>query len=60
MGGDKWSGFGDLGRGMSSALVGSGYGWCGWVVVLGGGLFSKWVWFWEGVECVCVCVACEE
>jgi hypothetical protein len=34
------SGFGGLGRGMLSALVGSGYGWDGWFVCLGGGLFS--------------------
>jgi hypothetical protein len=33
-------GFGGLGRGMSSALVGSGYGWDGRVVCLGGGVFS--------------------
>ncbi len=33
-------GFGGLGRDMSSALDGSGYGWCGWCVCLGGGLFS--------------------
>jgi hypothetical protein len=30
-------GFGGLGRGMSSALVGSGYGWGGWCVCFGGG-----------------------
>jgi hypothetical protein len=30
---------------MSSALVGSGYGWDGWVVCLGGGLFSWGGWF---------------
>ncbi len=34
------SGFGDLGRGMSSALVGCEYGWDGWCVFLWGGLFS--------------------
>jgi hypothetical protein len=34
------SGFGRLGRGMSSARVGCGYGWGGWVVVLWGGVFS--------------------
>jgi hypothetical protein len=32
LGGNIRSGFGELGRGMSSALVGSGYGWDGWVV----------------------------
>jgi hypothetical protein len=26
---------------MSSALVGSGYGWDGWVVCFGGGVFSS-------------------
>ncbi len=38
--GDIMDGFGCLGRGVSSALVGSGYGWDGWVVGLGGGVFS--------------------
>ena len=32
LGGNIRSGFGGLGRGMSSALVGGGYGWDGWVV----------------------------
>ncbi len=58
LGGDKWSGFGGLGRGMSSALVGSGYGWDGWGVCLWGGLFSWGGWF--GGCGVCVCGACEE
>jgi hypothetical protein len=40
LGGDKWIGFGDLGRGMSSALVGGGYGWDGCVVCFLGGVFS--------------------
>ncbi len=40
LGGDIRDGFGCLGRGVSSALVGSGYGWEGWCVCLGGGLFS--------------------
>ncbi len=40
LGGNIMDGFGGLGRGMSSALVGSGYGWDGWVVGFGGGLFS--------------------
>ena len=40
LGGDMKDGFGGLGRGMSSALVGSGYGWDGWFVCLGGGGFS--------------------
>ena len=48
-----WSGFGILGRGLSSALVGSGYGWVGLFVGLGGGLFSLCLCL-EGVECVCV------
>ena len=37
-------GFGGLGRGMSSALVGSGYGWGGWVVCFVGGVFSWGGW----------------
>ena len=40
LGGDIKSGFGGLGGGMSSALVGGGYGWDGWFVCFGGGLFS--------------------
>ncbi len=51
-------GFGGLGRGMSSALVGSGYGWDGWVVCFVGGVFSGVVWL--GGCGVCVCRACEE
>ena len=58
LGGDIKSGFGGLGRGMSSVLVGSGYGWDGWCVCLWGGLFSGVVWF--GGCGVCVCGACEE
>ena len=54
LGGDIMDGFGVLGRGMSSALVGSGYGWDGWCVCLGGGKFSSWVWFGGcGGECLC-------
>jgi hypothetical protein len=41
---NRWSGFGRLGRGMSSARVGSGYGWDGWVVGLWGGVFSLGCW----------------
>jgi hypothetical protein len=44
LGGDIKSGFGGLGRGMSSALVGGGYGWDGWVVCFGGGVFSWCGW----------------
>jgi hypothetical protein len=58
LGGNIRSGFGELGRGMSSALVGSGYGWDGWFVCLGGGLFSWGGWL-RGCG-VCVCGACEE
>ncbi len=47
LGGDMKDGFGGLGRGMLSALVGSSYGWDGWCVCLGGGLYSWWVWFGE-------------
>jgi hypothetical protein len=47
------SGFGGLGRGMSSALVGSGYGWDGWVVRLVGGVFS-WVGWFGGCGGVCL------
>ena len=43
---------------MSSALVGSGYGWGGWVVCFVGGVFSWGGWL--GGCGVCVCVACEE
>jgi hypothetical protein len=41
------SGFGRLVWGMSSALVGSGYGWDGCCGCLGGGVFGcvvGWVW----------------
>ncbi len=59
LGGNIRSGFGGLGRGMSSALVGGGYGWDGWVVCFVGGVFSR-----GGVGMggcvVCVCGACEE
>ncbi len=58
LGGDIKSGFGGLGRGMSSALVGGGYGWDGWFVCFGGGVFSGVVWF--GGCGVCVCGACDE
>ena len=51
---DGWSGFGDLGRGMSSALVGSGYGCDGLVVGLWGGVFSSGCWFGGCGVCVCV------
>ena len=44
LGGNIRSGFGDLGRGMSSALVGGGYGWDGWVVCFVGGVFSWGGW----------------
>ena len=54
MGGGIKSGFGDLGRGMSSALVGSGYGWDGCVVCLWWGLFSWGVWFGGCGVCVFV------
>ncbi len=61
MGGNIRSGFGGLGRGMSSALVGSGYGWDGWVVCFVGGMFSSCVLlggcggvFWFGVRGVIV------
>ncbi len=40
LGGDIRDGFWGLGRGVSSALVGRGYGWDGWCVCLGVGLFS--------------------
>jgi hypothetical protein len=40
LGGNIRSGFGGLGRGMSSALVGWGNGWDGWVVCFVGGVFS--------------------
>jgi hypothetical protein len=53
--GCKWSGFGRLGRGMSSALVGSGYGWVGRCVGLWGGVFSWCLWLGEcGVRVVIV------
>ena len=58
LGGDMKDGFGGLGRGMSSALVGSGYGWGGWVVCFVGGVFSWGGWL--GGCGVCVCVACDE
>ncbi len=58
LGGNIRSGFGGLGRGMSSALVGSGYGWVGWVVCFVGGVFSSGVLL--GGCGVCVCGACEE
>ena len=58
LGGDIWIGFGVLGRGMSSALVGSEYGWDGWGVCLGGGVCC-WC-GWLGGCGVCVCGACEE
>ncbi len=58
LGEDIRSGFGGLGGGVSSALVGSGYGWDGWFVSLGGGLFSWGGWL--GGCGVCVCVACDE
>jgi hypothetical protein len=48
-----WSGFGRLGRGMLSALVGFGYGWDGWVVGLWGGVFSSGCWFGGCVVLVC-------
>ena len=58
LGGNIRSGFGGLGGGMLSALVGCGYGWDGWVVCFVGGVFSgggvvRRVW---GV----FCLACEE
>ncbi len=40
LGGGVTDGFWGLGRGMSSALVGSENGWGGWFVCLGGGVFS--------------------
>ncbi len=48
-----WSGFGRLGRGMSSALVGSGYGCDGSVVGLWGGVFSSGCLVWR-VWSVCL------
>ena len=52
--GDERIGFGELGRGMSSALVGGGYGWDGWVVCLVGGVFSRVVRLGGCVWCVFV------
>jgi hypothetical protein len=54
LGGNIKSGFGGLGGGMSSALVGGGYGWDGWVVCFVGGLFSWGGRFGEGVGFVFV------
>ncbi len=39
---------------MSSALVGGGYGWDGWVVCLVGGVFSSVVWLGGCGVCVFV------
>ncbi len=58
LGGNIRSGFGGLGGGMLSALVGSGYGWGGWGVCFVGGVFSCGVLL--GGCGVCVCGACEE
>jgi hypothetical protein len=51
--GNGRSGFGRLGRGMSSARVGCGYGWDGWVVGLWGGVFSSGCWLGGCGVCVC-------
>ncbi len=48
-----WGGFGGLGRGVSIARVGCGYGWDGWVVGLWGGVFSWCGWYGGCGVCVC-------